>query len=160
MATFKETFLNIFIFIKYSASEILREKRVCVYWGTGVVKLKCSRCGLCCHDTEMLLSSRDIARIEALGYKREEFVVITPDGFRQLRNVDGKCFFFRGECIVYDSRPEGCVYYPVILNFDGKTCIVDEECPNHHTLTKKEIRESCKKLKKLYREIVKEAKGT
>jgi len=121
--------------------------------------LKCSRCGLCCHNTEMLLSSKDITRLEALGYDIEDFMVTTPEGFHQLRNTDGKCFFFKDDkCIVYPSRPEGCVFYPVILNLEGKSCITDKECPNYHTVTKREIKGKCKKLKKLYREIVKEIK--
>lgn len=107
----------------------------------------------------MLLSSKDIARIEALGYDRKEFMVTTPEGFHQLRNIEGKCFFFKNECIVYPSRPEGCVFYPIILNFDAKSCITDKECPESHTVTKKEIKNKCKKLKKLYREIIMEIKG-
>ncbi|MBS7250985.1 MAG: YkgJ family cysteine cluster protein [Candidatus Freyarchaeota archaeon] len=118
--------------------------------------MKCSRCGLCCHNTEMLLSSGDIARLEALGYNREDFMVTTVEGFHQLRNINGKCFFYNGGCSVYSSRPEGCSYYPIVLNFDRKSCLVDKECPNHHTVTKREIREKCKKLKALYREILKE----
>jgi Fe-S-cluster containining protein len=107
----------------------------------------------------MLLSSKDIARLEALGYDREDFVVTTLEGFHQLRNVEGKCFFWKNECIVYPSRPEGCVFYPIILNFDAKSCITDKECPNHHTVTKKEIKSKCKKLKKLYKEIINETKN-
>ncbi len=122
-----------------------------------VVKLECSRCGLCCHNTEMLLSLKDISRLEALGYDRKDFVIITPEGLHQLRNLNGKCFFYREECIVYHSRPEGCVYYPIILDYDGKSCLIDKECPNHYTVSKSEIKDSCKKLKKLYREILKEA---
>lgn len=123
-----------------------------------VVKLKCSRCGLCCHNTEMLLSLKDISRLEALGYDQKDFVITTPRGFKQLRNLNGKCFLYREECIVYHYRPEGCGYYPIILDFDGKSCLIDKDCPNHYTVTKREIKESCKKLKKLYREIIKEAK--
>ena len=121
--------------------------------------LKCGRCGLCCQNTEMLLSSSDIARLEALGYRCEDFMISTPEGFHQLRNVDGKCFFFKDECIVYPLRPEGCVFYPVILNFDGKKCITDKECPNYHTVTKRDIKDKCKKLKKLYGEIIKEVRN-
>ena len=106
----------------------------------------------------MLLSSRDISRLEALGYNRKDFVTTTPEGFHQLRNINGKYFFYRDQCIVYHSRPEGCVYYPIILNLDGKTCLVDKECPNHKTVTKGEIKGNCKNLKNLYRDIVKETK--
>ncbi|MEM2144889.1 MAG: YkgJ family cysteine cluster protein [Candidatus Jordarchaeaceae archaeon] len=119
--------------------------------------MKCIQCGLCCQNTEMLLSSRDIARLEALGYDRKEFAVTTPDGFHQLRNIEGRCFFFKeGKCIIYPSRPEGCVLYPVILDIDGKNCITDKECPNHNTVTEEEMKDNCKKLRKLYKEIIKE----
>ncbi len=108
----------------------------------------------------MLLSNRDIARLETLGYNREDFTITTPEGFHQLRNINGKCFFYYDGCSVYPSRPEGCSYYPIILTFDGKSCLVDEDCPNHHTVTKREIKEKCKRLRAFYREILKEAMGT
>lgn len=108
----------------------------------------------------MLLSSKDVTRLEALGYKIEDFVITIPEGFHQLRNIGGKCFFFKDDkCIIYSSRPEGCVLYPVILDLDGKGCITDKECPNHNTVTEEEIKCKCKKLKKLYRQIVKEIRN-
>lgn len=58
---------------------------------------------------------------------------------------------------MYNSRPEGCVYYPIILDPDGKRCLVDEECPNYYTVTKSEIKRNCKNLKKLYKELINEA---
>lgn len=117
--------------------------------------MKCSKCAKCCHDTQMLLSMRDIERLERRGFKREEFAVKLPSGVYQLRNVNGACFFLKdGLCSVYEDRPEGCRYYPVVLSEDGKKCIRDELCPNSHTVTRRELREICPKLRRLYKEIV------
>jgi len=102
----------------------------------------------------MLLSKRDIERLERRGFKREEFAVKLPNGLYQLRNTNGKCYFLKdGLCSVYDDRPEGCRYYPIVLSKDGKKCIRDDFCPNSHTVSKRELEEACPKLKRLYREI-------
>lgn len=117
--------------------------------------MKCSRCAKCCHETRMFLSKRDIERLENRGFRLEEFAIRLPSGFYQLRNVNGACYFLRdGLCSVYEDRPEGCRYYPVVLSYDGKRCVRDDFCPNSYTVSRRELKEICPKLKKLYREIV------
>jgi Fe-S-cluster containining protein len=76
----------------------------------------------------MPLTKSDIARIEALGYKKSDFVVKDGTVFR-LRNVEGKCFFLdsKNRCIIYEYRPEGCRLYPAV--FDGKDVVADSLCP-------------------------------
>ncbi len=98
------------------------------------VKVKCGfrDCHKCCLNTEMLLSSEDLERIEAKGFNREEFCLDPKqaDGFWQLRNVDGRCFFLNkeGQCTIYYDRPMGCRLYPLILTLDTNEVIIDDDC--------------------------------
>ena len=36
--------------------------------------MNCSNCGVCCTETEMLLSKKDIERLEKQGYTKDYFV--------------------------------------------------------------------------------------
>lgn len=96
-------------------------------------------CSACCHDTQMPLTEADVARLEALGHRREEFTRPSTDGrgWPQLRTREADaegaprpCFFLRdGRCSVYEHRPEGCRVYPFVLTEDGKLAR-DEDCPH------------------------------
>lgn len=98
------------------------------------IKVSCGfrDCHKCCLETEMLLSNEDITRIEKLGYKVEEFCLDpkAANGFYQLQNVDGRCFFLSeiGKCTIYADRPMGCRFYPLILAIDTNEVLVDEDC--------------------------------
>ena len=99
------------------------------------MKNKCVNCGNCCRETEMIMSTQDIARIKD-KYSRTmgsiNFVKKTVDGLFQLRNVNGNCVFFdptTGLCKIYDVRPEGCRFYPLIYDIDEKLCVLDQDCP-------------------------------
>jgi Fe-S-cluster containining protein len=86
-------------------------------------------CILCCLSTEMLLSDEDVRRIEKLGFNRSYFVH-GDDGWLVLNNTDRKCVFHDGEkCKIYESRPEGCKFYPVIFNDDSERVELDTDCP-------------------------------
>jgi len=75
----------------------------------------------------MPLSLADIARLKELGYKVNEFVV-QRGGERRLRNREGKCFFLTDKgCKVYDDRPTGCRFYPLVFDEEGEP-LVDPEC--------------------------------
>jgi len=90
---------------------------------------QCLSCGLCCRETEMILTPSDLRRLEALGYRREDFAVF--DGrFYRLRNAGGWCFFYRGgRCAVYEHRPIGCSMYPIVIDPEGPSVEVDPACP-------------------------------
>jgi len=103
------------------------------------VKFKCIKCGICCIGTEMELTAEDIRRIEAAGYKMEDFVV-EKDGVYRLKNVDGHCVFYDPAtrmCKIYDIRPIGCRLYPLVFN--GVGVEVDKTCPTWHTVPKSEV---------------------
>ena len=99
------------------------------------MKNKCVDCGICCHETEMILSARDVDRIKNNDPKNMgiiNFVKKTADGLFQLKNADGFCVFFNPTtklCNIYTVRPQGCRFYPLIYDSDKKLCVLDQECP-------------------------------
>ncbi|MBL7118814.1 YkgJ family cysteine cluster protein [Candidatus Bathyarchaeota archaeon] len=110
--------------------------------------MKCSHCGLCCQDTEMELSDRDVKRLERLGYSLDEFSTSSEDSPRQLRNVDGHCFFYDApsrSCRVYPHRPFGCRVYPVVY-IVGEGIDVDSLCPMSYTFSEFDLRVKGKSL--------------
>lgn len=95
----------------------------------------CEKCGVCCSKTEMLITDDDIKIIlekYEKNIKVEDFTFKNKDGYWQLRNIDKYCFFFDDEtkrCSIYEYRPEGCRYYPLIYLTDIKICSLDTDCP-------------------------------
>ncbi len=87
-------------------------------------------CHECCLETEMPLSEKDITRISDLGFKIDEFLE-EQDGFMVLRNIENKCFFLKnGLCSIYEDRPEGCTYYPLIYDLEIDEFLIDDLCPH------------------------------
>jgi Fe-S-cluster containining protein len=102
--------------------------------------MRCSNCGVCCTETEMLLSKKDIKRLEKIGFSQNLFVVFDRHGYAQLRNREGYCFFYdrlNHQCSVYVERPSGCRVYPVILDED-KGIILDSICESGKSITQSE----------------------
>jgi Fe-S-cluster containining protein len=121
--------------------------------------LHCSNCGICCEETVMELSSEDIARLEEISYRLEEFAV-TEDGVTRLRNVDGYCIFYSRadkKCQIYEKRPMGCYLYPVVY-LANEGAVVDDLCPMGHTVSEQELRTKGKILEKLLKKIDNESK--
>ena len=84
-------------------------------------------CHLCCVDTRMPLSLDDIGRLRGLGYRLEDFMVFCG-GERRLRNIEGKCYFLEDDgCSVYEDRPAGCRFYPLVADMRGRVK-VDPGC--------------------------------
>ena len=109
----------------------------------------------------MTLTKEDASRIEALGYTKEEFLVKSEDGFCELINIEGHCFFYDPEskfCKIYENRPEGCRHYPIIYDMRKRKCVVDKDCPSRETMTRHEIRKACHKVRKLVETLIQEAK--
>ena len=116
--------------------------------------VRCSTCGMCCEETFIALSSEDIERLEAMGYRLEEFAVV-DDGVTRLRNVDGYCFFYSRadkKCQIYENRPVGCYLYPVVY-LANEGAIVDELCPMGQTISEQELRTKGKILEKHLKKI-------
>lgn len=117
------------------------------------------RCGECCKETEMLLSNKDIERLEEKGYNRNDFVHVDKDGYALLRNIDGVCFFFdlkKRRCNERQSRPAGCRIYPV-MHDEEKGIVIDPTCPAKGTITDMQKARKGKKVLRLLTEIDSEA---
>lgn len=95
----------------------------------------CLDCGKCCLETEMILSQEDVKRIIKNfegDIKQEDFCYFSSDGYLQLKNNDHHCYFFdmpSKMCIIYDFRPQGCKFYPLIYDMKENKCTLDEDCP-------------------------------
>ncbi|MFX0084645.1 MAG: YkgJ family cysteine cluster protein [Candidatus Hodarchaeota archaeon] len=96
-----------------------------------------SNCHQCCTETEMLITKKDIRKIDrATGIKPSEYVVLTTDGHRMLRNYiqeeEETCYFLdsQGKCRIYDIKPEGCQFYPIIWDLERHLAIKDDFCPH------------------------------
>ncbi|MCJ7697381.1 MAG: YkgJ family cysteine cluster protein [Thermoplasmata archaeon] len=88
-----------------------------------------TKCIQCCKETNMLLSYHDIEKIQKLGYDHA-FFLREHGGWLQLKNSQGRCVFHTGEkCTIYEHRPKGCSFYPIVYDKDNNGAILDSECP-------------------------------
>ena len=117
------------------------------------MKNKCKDCGNCCRETEMILSTRDVNRInnDPKNLRVINFVKKTADRLFQLKNVDGYCVFFDSItklCRIYEIRPQGCRFYPLIYDSDKELCVLDQECPRPELFypNKQSHMKTCKKI--------------
>ena len=115
----------------------------------------CKDCGICCHKTEMLISERDIRLIEEKisSINRDDFTKLIEKGIYQLKNKDNYCIFLdtiSKLCNIYEIRPQGCRFYPIIYDNEKKICIYDSECPrvSQFYLEHKKFKIVCKDIKK------------
>ena len=123
--------------------------------------MRCSRCGVCCIDTEMLLSNEDIERLERKGYDKTFFVRFDKDGYAVLRNLNENCVFFDPEkrvCRERANRPIGCRIYPV-MHDENNGIVTDSICPARNTISEKQKAKRGKKVLKLLSKIDSEAKS-
>jgi len=121
--------------------------------------MRCSHCGICCTETEMLLSKKDIKRLESIGYYKTLFAKCDKQGYVQLKNRDGYCVFYdvqKKRCRVYADRPSGCRVYPVILD-EEKGIIFDNICESRETISEQEKILKGRRVIKLLEEIDSEA---
>jgi Fe-S-cluster containining protein len=108
----------------------------------------------------MLLSSKDIERLERKGYNRDFFVRFDSEGYATLKNYRGYCVFYDVEkkrCKVRVYRPLGCRIYPVIYD-ETNGIVVDSICPSQSSVTEKQKAKRGKKVLKLLKTIDGEAK--
>ena len=100
----------------------------------------------------MILTRRDIDRIESLGYKG---FYRYRKGFYRLVNVNGNCIFLNPEtnkCTIYSERPIGCRTYPLIYN-EERGAILDEECPLSSTISCRDLLKGLVELEQALREL-------
>ncbi len=117
---------------------------------------KCKDCGKCCIETEMIVSEDDISLIirKCQNYlPNQAFYFKNEDNLFQLKNIEGNCIFFEKNskiCNIYEYRPQGCRFYPLIFDFEKQKCIYDKYCPRTHLFYKEKavLNNTCKNLKK------------
>ena len=115
----------------------------------------CKDCGKCCLNTEMVVSNSDIKNIlekSPDNIKKEEFMELKEDNLYHLTNIDGHCYFFDISlklCKIYEFRPDGCLYYPMIYDLSREECILDSDCPRTHLFYQNdsERKDICIKIK-------------
>ena len=115
------------------------------------VSLKCSRCTKCCQNTEMEITDEEILNLERMGFERNKFIICNAQ-YQKLKNIDGYCYFFNrdtNECNIYETRPIGCIFYPIIFNDNViPKCEIDTDCDCYHDNKKVQIPVSiCEDLK-------------
>ena len=106
------------------------------------VRFECSRCALCCGDTEsrsrtILLLKSEAERISRKTTKDvPEFAHrkgnVEPYAFVMKKTADGKCVFLVDNlCTIYDERPLICKFYPFKLDDTEERYVfsVTHECP-------------------------------
>jgi uncharacterized protein len=123
--------------------------------------MHCSHCGICCTETEMLLSNEDIKRLEKKGFHKKYFLAIDKMGYAVLKNRNGYCVFYdleKRQCSVYADKPSGCGVYPVILD-EEVGIIIDDICPEKASIRLEEKEEKGKVVIKLLEVIDAEAKA-
>lgn len=102
-----------------------------------------NNCHLCCIETEMLLTKKDIHRIiKKTSIPAEKFVTINEDGYRVLKNHqkdnEVQCYFLdhNGFCSIYEIRPKGCKFYPYIWDLTEHKITTDDFCPHQSEFRK------------------------
>lgn len=107
----------------------------------------------------MLLSKKDITRLEKRGFSKKFFVRYDAEGYALLRNRDGYCVFYdcqKHRCSVYADRPSGCRVYPVILDEEAGI-VLDRICPSRNTISDNEKELKGKRVLRLLEVIDEEA---
>jgi Fe-S-cluster containining protein len=107
----------------------------------------------------MLLSKKDIERLESIGYSKTHFAKFDKQGYVQLKNYDGYCVFYdvrNRRCGVYANRPSGCRVYPVVFD-EEKGIILDSICQSRETISEQEKTLKGRRVMKLLAEIDSEA---
>ncbi len=123
--------------------------------------MRCLNCGVCCTETEMLLSKEDIKRLMEKGYNKKFFLRYDKKGYAQLRNRKGFCVFYdidKKRCVVYEDKPLGCNVYPVILDVDEEV-IIDSICSSKDSISEQEKADKGKTVIRLLRQIDRETQA-
>jgi hypothetical protein len=102
----------------------------------------------------MPLTRLDVERISKQGYRIKDFTVKRKRE-RQLRNVNGRCFFL-GEngCRIYPFRPEGCRLYPLVYDEGNGKGVIHDFCPygREFKVSRDDIENLFALIKNLYKE--------
>ena len=127
----------------------------------------CNDCGKCCLETEMILSQKDLNSIISSlheNIREKDFTFTNNDKQYQLKNKEGHCVFLEPSlkiCTIYEYRPQGCRFYPLIFDLNERKCKLDEDCPKKDLFYKNKdsLKTTCQDLKRyLKKELATEIK--
>ncbi|NVM55031.1 MAG: YkgJ family cysteine cluster protein [Candidatus Helarchaeota archaeon] len=94
----------------------------------------------------MLLANEDVERIKTqLNKPRQDFSYLR-DGYIFLKNKDNYCVFLDSQtkrCSIYEIRPKGCQFYPIIYDPLLKNCVIDRDCTNKENVPKNIMEITC-----------------
>jgi len=108
------------------------------------VLFNCTKCGLCCGDTEqknrrILLLESEATNISAQTHQpKQAFTTVlrdrAPYSYEMKKTSQGKCLFLKdNNCAIYSHRPLICIFYPFELKFlqekDTYSFEFTPECP-------------------------------
>lgn len=108
------------------------------------LRFECSKCGLCCGDTEkntrhiLLLKDEAEKIVFQTGQLTNVFAVEAagnnPYVYEMKKSSEGKCIFLKdNQCSIYPERPLVCIFYPFELKFntdkDTHVFTFTFECP-------------------------------
>ena len=106
---------------------------------------------------------QNILKLEGLRFEalveiiRDNFCFLIDSKQFQMKNVDGHCYFFEAKtkrCRIYNHRPKGCIFYPLVYNINIRKCEFDIDCPNPRLTYNKEdeIISTCNQIRKYIKE--------
>jgi len=119
----------------------------------------CLLCAKCCEQTEMPLANDDVKNIITQTKLPKQQFAFIQDGYLHLKNKGKFCVFLNSttrRCSIYENRPIGCRFYPIIYDPYLKKCVVDKDCSNKHNIPSDLIKKKCPELEKFIKKLEKE----
>ena len=111
----------------------------------------CLSCGKCCEQTEMLLANEDVKRIATQCNMNRRAFSYVRDGYLFLKNKRNYCVFLNSQtkkCTIYEIRPRGCRFYPIVYDPYQEKCVVDRDCTNRANISPDLVETECPALHK------------
>lgn len=113
-------------------------------------KIPCLLCAKCCEQTQMLLSNADIEKIEKITKQARHQFSYIRDGYIYLKNRGQYCIFLNpaeNKCTIYDTRPQGCRFYPIVFDPIANNAVVDRDCTNKDHIPQEMTRQNLPELR-------------
>ncbi len=103
------------------------------------IHFECQLCGLCCMGEPgiVYVTENEVAKIAKYLSKQvssfiETYLLPFKVGYRIKEHADGRCFFYKNECVIYPVRPRQCATFPFWfenIRSPKKWRRVADECP-------------------------------
>ena len=85
--------------------------------------------------------------------KEKDFAFMNNSKQYQLKNKKGHCVFLEPSlkiCMIYEYRPQGCKFYPLIFDLNRNVCKFDVDCPRTNLFykDKNKLKTTCQDIKR------------